>query len=303
MNINKKYTCSCGKEFNSSQSFNGHKSNCIEHLLKIGKIKSREDWLLQKRAQNKEAANRRVANVEKRKANELATWIAEKHTCEKCGKLMTEKYGSGRFCSRACANSRDITNEHKQKTSNTLKGIQRSTNNTATQRRIKAEFEYNQNPCTCAICKKSLSYDKRYRKLCGKSTCQSIYLSQALTKAHAEGRHPNFKYHNEESYPEKYFKQVLINHQIDFTPQVPVFNGKNYFHLDFELEGKIDLEIDGRLHNDPTQAEYDKWRDMVVSNQGYKIYRFKWIDPKKEEQMQLKIKEFLDWYYKNSGVV
>lgn len=34
----------------------------------------------------------------------LQKWIDEQHCCEICGKLMTIKYGSGRFCSKECAN-------------------------------------------------------------------------------------------------------------------------------------------------------------------------------------------------------
>lgn len=34
----------------------------------------------------------------------LQKWIDERHCCEICGKLMTIKYGSGRFCSKECAN-------------------------------------------------------------------------------------------------------------------------------------------------------------------------------------------------------
>lgn len=33
------YVCECGKTFNSSQSFNGHKSNCkVYHLSKYGDL-------------------------------------------------------------------------------------------------------------------------------------------------------------------------------------------------------------------------------------------------------------------------
>ena len=32
-----KYICECGREFISSQSFNGHKSNCKIHAEAIGK--------------------------------------------------------------------------------------------------------------------------------------------------------------------------------------------------------------------------------------------------------------------------
>lgn len=42
--------------------------------------------------------------------------------CEKCGKPIESKFGTGRFCSRACANSRTRSKESKQKTSESLKG-------------------------------------------------------------------------------------------------------------------------------------------------------------------------------------
>jgi hypothetical protein len=37
------------------------------------------------------------------------------YTCEKCGKVSEEKFGSGRFCSRACANSRAHSAETKER--------------------------------------------------------------------------------------------------------------------------------------------------------------------------------------------
>ena len=43
------------------------------------------------------------------------------YICEKCGKEVYEKFGSGRFCSRSCANGRPHTEEQKQNISNGLK--------------------------------------------------------------------------------------------------------------------------------------------------------------------------------------
>lgn len=99
------YKCECGKEFEKPNSFNAHKSNCKAHYL--AKYGSDKEWNEIKARRNKNSVKTLQTNVEKRKANELATWIAEKHICEKCGKVMTEKYGSGRFCSQSCANSKD----------------------------------------------------------------------------------------------------------------------------------------------------------------------------------------------------
>jgi len=31
--MNKEYRCICGKVFDNPQKFNGHKSNCKEHIL------------------------------------------------------------------------------------------------------------------------------------------------------------------------------------------------------------------------------------------------------------------------------
>jgi len=41
--------------------------------------------------------------------------------CERCGQEHDGSYGSGRFCSRQCANSRDWSDEHKQNLSTKLR--------------------------------------------------------------------------------------------------------------------------------------------------------------------------------------
>lgn len=56
-----------------------------------------------------EETRRHISEV-KREAGKLKQeekrlqWISEKHSCEICGIIMSEKWGSGRFCSKACAN-------------------------------------------------------------------------------------------------------------------------------------------------------------------------------------------------------
>lgn len=42
------------------------------------------------------------------------------YICEKCGKKVEQVFGSGRFCSRACANSRQLSAETKTKISTSL---------------------------------------------------------------------------------------------------------------------------------------------------------------------------------------
>jgi hypothetical protein len=54
-------------------------------------------------------------------ANALNALVALRgHICERCGEIMTTKFGSGRFCSRACANARDHSEETKEKISQAL---------------------------------------------------------------------------------------------------------------------------------------------------------------------------------------
>lgn len=115
----KQYTCECGKEYTNSQAFNGHKSSCKIHLESVGKsITKSSAHNLAIRA--KSGATRSKRLLERQKQQELQ-WIAEKHSCERCGKIMTEKYATGRFCSQACANSRTKSKQTREKVSTTLK--------------------------------------------------------------------------------------------------------------------------------------------------------------------------------------
>lgn len=93
------FTCICGKQFKTQQALNGHKGYCKEYLgkdkylqvlknNKDGQIKAKETLLKQ-------------SNI--KKEQQLQQWISKKHKCEKCGKVMTEKYASGRFCCKECA--------------------------------------------------------------------------------------------------------------------------------------------------------------------------------------------------------
>ena len=112
------YICECGKTFTKPNSFNGHKSNCkIHYLAKYGNLdKFKEKYA--KSISNCSKSREDTANL--RKKQKLEQWILEKHVCEKCGTIMTEKFGSGRFCSRACANSKTHTIETRKKISSSV---------------------------------------------------------------------------------------------------------------------------------------------------------------------------------------
>ena len=98
------FKCECGKEFEKSTSFNAHKSNCKAHY--IAKYGSDEKWNEVKAKRGNSTSKTLKIAFETKRLQELNQWLLEQHKCEKCGKVMTEKYGSGRFCSQSCANSK-----------------------------------------------------------------------------------------------------------------------------------------------------------------------------------------------------
>lgn len=112
------YICECGKEFTNSQAYNGHKSMCIMHRH----YTNREDYNTQL---SQEASLKRVTNINKTKRlkaeQRLDQGVSEKHKCEHCGKIMTERFGSGRFCCRSCANARKLSEKSKKQISEKVK--------------------------------------------------------------------------------------------------------------------------------------------------------------------------------------
>lgn len=110
--------CVCGAEFDNSQKFNSHKSHCKEHYIhKYGSLTEYEAHI---RAKHKAIGKVLHEKSEAEKQLKLDTWIAEQHLCERCGEIMVTKFGSGRFCSRACANAREHSDETKAKISQSL---------------------------------------------------------------------------------------------------------------------------------------------------------------------------------------
>ena len=167
------YKCECGKEFQNSQSFNGHKSHCLIHNRVSNKLNS---YLVRKNRYIDLCKENNIKHAEHQrnlKKDKLLVWISEKHTCEKCGKVMTERYGSGRFCSRNCTNSREKTDEVKNKISQSIQRSYESANTTniIVKRREQAEKEYYLNPKHCICCGKVIPFEKRRKRTCGNPDC------------------------------------------------------------------------------------------------------------------------------------
>lgn len=202
------YTCVCGKTYTNIQAFRGHKSHCKEHLTQTGRLHIREEV----DSKNGEKSGKKLKEkARQRKEQELKQWIAEQHKCECCGKIMTKKYATGRFCSKQCANSRPQTEETKQKIKKAineyveehpecrersrligLKYFQehpeeryrlcKSQHNFSKEEIEEIENEYLEKPNLCVICNAILPYKQRNKKTCSNG-CYRKLISKNVSNA------------------------------------------------------------------------------------------------------------------------
>jgi hypothetical protein len=222
------YKCECGKDFTESQKFNGHKGHCKIHLASVGKLAAYAD------RQARASATGRAALSEQRKSQKqqkLSNWAAEQHMCERCGKVMTEKFGSGRFCSRACANTREHSQETLNKISASLTGIVPINKALVTQARtqhIKESYELS--PAFCKICGKILPFEQRFHKTCS----ESCYLKALQEGGKTSASHRRKRSQNEIIFcnlcEERFGKDRVLHNE-------PIFNGwdADIILLDFKL--------------------------------------------------------------------
>lgn len=210
--------------------------------------------------------------------------------CEKCGKVVTNYYGSGRFCSRSCANSRDHSEETKRK-------IAEQTKLAINEKWPKRKRYY------CELCGKEI----RHKTLSG--CCRQCYSKSEYGKKQIKETAKTIQYvgwvpRNIVSYPERFWENVLLNNHIKFEHNYPVkqSNGKNNYFLDFYINKngvKIDLEIDGKQHTYSDRKIHDEKRDKYLTEIGYIIYRIPWNEINSEsgkDQMKTKIDSFITFY-------
>lgn len=294
MEVQQKYICICGKTFDNSQKFNGHKSQCkIHQLHKYGSL---EPYYLRQQ-QNQPKRINSFKNTKKLqreqkyfdKQKELDNWLVEKHRCKTCGKIMTEYYGSGIYCSIKCSHNRTLSEETKKK-------ISKSNTKTGEQR-------------YCLLCNKIIRKNNKtgYCKNCLLHASELKEYRSNLAK-HRYSFIKNHKYwmpRNQISYAEQFWIKVLENNNIFYEhDKVVIINNKHHYFLDFYIKrhGKlVDLEIDGKQHKYKDREESDKQRDYFLKNEGYLVYRISWNEIRSEEgkqSMKSKIDKFLDFYNK-----
>lgn len=176
-----KFVCECGREFENSQAFNGHKSHCSCHLsCKYGEeasiiYKQRQDSCYKKLLQNNLLRYDQIKLLKRQK------WESSEHFCKFCGKRLYDKFGSGTFCSLSCSSSynnfmRMRSEDVNKKISQTLKIKYNSGELDIEKAYSKCKENslnrYLQNPKKCKVCGNIIPYDKRNRKTCSEHCLQ-----------------------------------------------------------------------------------------------------------------------------------
>ena len=126
---------------------------------------------------------------------------------------MTEKFGSGRFCSRACANTRVLSDEVKKKIGISVKKISEDISENC-------KKDYLKNPNKCIVCGNILPYEDRYR-----STCSDICLKQRLKTIGNIGGLISANSQQRRSKNEIYFCELCENYFKEVKHNEPIFNG------------------------------------------------------------------------------
>ena len=134
---------------------------------------------------------------------------------------------------------------------------------------------------------------KRHNKIRKTKEELSKIYSDSMKKRYKEGKCNGWAHINNDknrrSYPEKFFLKVFENNNIfsNFNIEEKFPYGK--YTIDFLIvELKLIIEIDGQQHFRTEEAiEHDMIRDEYFLNEGFKIYRIKWIDVYKETKKEI----------------
>lgn len=226
--------------------------------------------------------------------------------CPKCGKefevvATQSEFDKGRtkvHCSRSCANRHSISEETKQKISNSLtktaaKKAEEHTRHVKTRYFCKICGKEIKKTRT-GLCRHCLSCTPEGKKIMSESGKQGYKTS--VERGHFHG----WMSRNIDSYAEKFWMKVLDNNCIPYKREKKV--GK-YF-LDFLITKNghlIDLEIDGKQHQYEDRAQSDKLRDKFLRDNNYIVYRIPWNEISSDDGkklMKTKIDNFLEFFHR-----
>lgn len=216
----------------------------------------------------------------------------EKFICENCGKEHNGSYGSGRFCSKSCANTRHHSKETKNKISCSFKNKYIN---------LYGKDYYSVKyckDCGSQITKKSKSgYCQHcFQKYTNKRENVRKKIRTKQKENYKNGILKGWLTRNIESYPEKFWKQVLENNNIEYIFNMPFKRKFLDFVIVIDNLRIIDLEIDGKQHK--SRIDYDNERDKFLLENGFLVYRIEWNEINTEQGnmlMKKKINSFLNF--------
>lgn len=204
--------------------------------------------------------------------------------CEKCKKVYENVYGSGRFCSRACANSRVRTDEIKSKISESLMGHVSTTGHT-----------YKKN---CVICQTEFTVPgrKKNRVSCS-DACSAIRKIQVMSmRGRNSAASQQRRSKNETEFAElckSKFSNVLVNNA--------VFDG---WDADVILpDYKIAILWNGPWHYRKITEKHsleqvqnrDRLKLKAIERYGYKSYIIKDMGSHNPTFVASEFEKFLRW--------
>lgn len=289
-------------EFDSPNKFNGHKQGCKVHI--VNKYGSLEEYYKIKNRNHDKGRKVKERNDELR-IQQHAKWVAEKHRCERCGKVMSEKFGTGKFCSRSCANRRTHSEESRNKIS---KSVSKTLTTTWNTRRNNAQLHYEEFPKLCEVCGSTIPYDKRHNHTCSIECSRKLQSQHMLDNYRSGISHTTvrkrYKYGTYKNIPcdsswELAFVMYLTDHKIDFVRNTSEYFSYNYkgkehlFFPDFLIEG-VYYEIKN-YESDLTNAKVDSFpKDKVL-----KVLFYKQLKPYIEYAVKTYGKDYYRLYDRN----
>ena len=169
----------------------------------------------------------------------------------------------------------------------------------------------------CKYCNKDITNKPKVNIYCS-NRCRSMIpisdetknkIKNSIKERIKNGTHKGWASRIIESYPEKFFKKVLIDYNIEFEFNKPVKKkdlgincGCSYF-LDFYIKNvNIDLEIDGSQHR--YRKDHDELRDKSLVENGFDVYRIKWKNINTnngKEYIKNEIDNFVKYYNNKLG--
>lgn len=224
---------------------------------------------------------------QQKQQQQLDQWISEKHTCEHCGKLMTEKYGSGRFCCKACANTRKPSIEQRAKTSKSVQEYyythERTANQKAAIRKLGSrQRDHRHNIVQCCWCGKSIDITGKKKTKSGRYYCNGTCRNLHLNKLKEIGGINNGL--NVSNW-ELIFRNLLNKYSIPFEANKRDLLPSG-LEVDFWLpEQQVAVELNGIWHYSikPYNGNEEKFKKRLEKDQqkiaeitqlGYKLYVF-----------------------------